>query len=69
MNGMLVDVRPSGNTALAFNGLFENEIRHFVDCAQGKEECRAPAEDGVTLMKMIDAIYESAQTGKLVNID
>ena len=69
MNGMLVDLKPSGDSSLSFNGLFENEIRHFVACAQGREECRAPAEDGVTLMKMIDAIYESASTGKLVNID
>ena len=26
-------------------------------------ECKAPAEDGVTLMEILDAIYESARTG------
>ncbi len=68
MNGMLVDVKPCGDTGLAFNGLFENEISHFVDCVANGTSCRAPAEDGLTLMKMIDAIYESAKTGKVVEI-
>ncbi|MGI6715618.1 MAG: Gfo/Idh/MocA family protein [Eubacteriales bacterium] len=68
MNGMLVDVKPTGDTGLSFNGLFENEIAHFIDCVQNGTPCRSPAEDGVVLMKMIDAIYESAKTGKLVEI-
>lgn len=69
MNGMLVDIKPSGDSSLSFNGLFENEIKHFVDCIVNKTKCRAEGEDGVVLMKMIDAIYESANTGKVVNID
>ncbi len=62
-NDMLVDIRPAGNTALDFNGLFEREIRGFVTAARGESECRAKAEDGVMLMKIIDAIYKSAATG------
>ena len=68
MDGMFVDVKPTGNTALSFNGLFENEIHSFLSCVANGDPCRAPAEDGVILMKMIDAIYESAKTGKLVEI-
>lgn len=63
MNGRFVDVKPFGNSALSFDGLFANEISHFVDCCLGKCECIAPAEDGVTLMRILDAIYESAKTG------
>ena len=63
MNNMFVDVKPAGNTALDFNGLFNREIKHFVDCVQNGDECRAPAVDGVMLMKILDAIYESARTG------
>lgn len=63
MNGRFVDIRPSGNTALSFDGLFNREIRHFVDCVRTGVPCRAPAADGVTLMKILDAIYESARTG------
>ena len=68
MAGMLVDIKPFGSTALNFNGLFENEIGHFIDCVKGEKQCISPAEDGVVLMQMIDAIYESARTGKVVEI-
>lgn len=63
----LVDIVPSGDTALNFNGLFENEIAHFVACVNGAE-CISPAEDGVELMRIIDAVYESAATGRDVLI-
>ena len=68
MAGMLVDIKPFGTTALQFNGLFENEISHFIDCVKDGKKCISPAEDGIVLMQMIDAIYESARTGKLVEI-
>lgn len=69
MNGMFVDIKPFGNTGLSFDGLFNREIAHFVDCARGEKECISPAEDGVMLMKILDAIYESARTGHEVIID
>ncbi|MEG1742590.1 MAG: Gfo/Idh/MocA family oxidoreductase [Clostridia bacterium] len=68
MNGVFVDVKPTGNTGLSFDGLFESEIRHFIDCVANGTKCISPAEDGVVLMQIIDAIYESAKTGKLVQI-
>ena len=68
MAGRFVNVETAGSTALDFNGLFENEIQGFVNAVEGKEPCRATAEDGVALMKIIDAIYESAETGKSVEI-
>ena len=43
-------------------------MEHFVNCALGKEECIATAEDGLEIMKIIDAIYESARTGHEVII-
>ena len=69
INNHLVDVSFNENTALSFDGLFENEIFHFIDCFSGKKECIAPAEDGVALMKILDAVYESARTGHEVVID
>lgn len=68
MNNMFVDIRPSGNTALNFDGLFNREIKHFVDCVRDGIPCISPAEDGVTLMRILDAIYESAATGHEVLI-
>ncbi len=63
MNNYLVNVEFNENTALSFDGLFQNEIDHFVDCCLGKAECIAPAQDGVDMMRILDAVYESARTG------
>ena len=69
MNGYMTDMTLSAvETALSFDGLFDNEIAHFVDCIEGRAECIAPAEDGVMLMKILDAVYESARTGHEVVI-
>lgn len=68
-NGYMTDMTLSSvETALSFNGLFENEIDHYIDCINGRCSCIAPAEDGVTLMKILDAVYESARTGHEVII-
>lgn len=45
------------------------EIQHFVDCIQGKCECISTGEHGLHIMKILDAIYESAKTGKSVDIE
>lgn len=61
--GYLTNVGFYDSTALDFDGLFQNEINHFVDCIINGTPCKAPAEDGVQLMRILDAIYESAATG------
>lgn len=63
MDGYMTDVKLAIPTALSFSGLFANEVNHFVHCVQTGEPCRNPAEDGVALMKILDAIYASARTG------
>lgn len=45
---------------------FDREIAHFVDCCTGKTECICKPEQGTQIMQIIDAIYESAETGKEV---
>lgn len=68
-NGHMVDVAFNKSTALSFTGLFDKEMNHFVDCVIGRaKKCVAPAEDGVALMKILDAIYKSAETGHEVKI-
>ena len=44
-------------------------MAHFVDCIQNGTECRAKAEDGIIVMKILDAIYKSAETGHEVVIE
>lgn len=63
VNDYLADVSLAMPTALDFNGLFANEVNHYVDCIMNKTACKSPAEDGVALMRILDAVYESARTG------
>lgn len=63
LNGYMADVTLKTPTALSFDGLFANEVNHFVDCVRLGTPCISPAEDGIALMDILDAIYESARTG------
>lgn len=67
-NDYLVDIIPAHDTALSFQGIFEGEIAHFIDCITNETKCISPAEDGVELMRIIDGIYESAKTGKEIEL-
>lgn len=62
-NGYMTDISLKAKTALEFSGLFQKEIDHYVDCLLGNAECRSPAIDGYEIMRILDAIYESARTG------
>lgn len=46
-----------------FKDAFRNEINWFIDASQGKHPTLSPVEDGVEMMKILCAIYESAKTG------
>ena len=67
-NGYLTDIVPAQKTALSMEGLFEKEVRHFVNCVKGEAICISKAEDGIEVMKIIDAVYESARTKSEVRI-
>lgn len=69
VNNYLANVSLNMPTALSFNGLFENEINYYVDSIINGRDLSSIAEDGLTLMKILDAIYESASTKKEVVID
>ena len=66
--GHFVDVKPTGDTALNMDGVFESEIDGFIKACRGEAPCRATAEDGVVIMKILDAIYKSAEVGHSVEI-
>ena len=69
VNGYMANVNLATNTALSFDGLFAKEIDHFVCCVKNGIPCKSPAQDGVDIMTIIDAIYESAKTGHEVIIN
>ena len=46
-----------------------NQMNNWLDAIEGKSKLISTAEDGVMLMKILDAIYLSAKTGKSVDIE
>lgn len=43
---------------------FHDEIAHFIACCKGEAECISNASQGTAIIRIINAIYESAETGK-----
>ncbi|MCL2508858.1 MAG: Gfo/Idh/MocA family oxidoreductase [Oscillospiraceae bacterium] len=69
LGNRMVNIDFPGSTQLSFDGLFEQEMDHFVDCVLNGTECIAPMQDGYDIMRILDGIYESARTGHEVVID
>ncbi|HZG78295.1 MAG TPA: Gfo/Idh/MocA family oxidoreductase [Paenibacillus sp.] len=46
----------------------EENIKHFVDCLKGRAEPTLRPEQGVDMIKILSAIYESAETGREVRL-
>ena len=68
IDGYNVDITPKyTKESDYFNAIFVEEINHFVDCLANGTTCINPVEDGVELMRILDAIYESAATKKEVS--
>ena len=53
---------------LASDNCFVNEIIHFAECCQEGKEPISSGRDNVGSMKIILGIYESARTGKAVDL-
>jgi predicted dehydrogenase len=70
LHGKLVNVTPIDfeSNVDVFKKSFENEMRNFINVVKGEEEPVTPAKDGVYIMKIIDAIYQSAKIGKQIDI-
>ncbi len=69
INDYLADVSLDYPTALSFDGLFANEINHYISCIKDGVSCKSPAEDGIAIMEILDAVYESARTGHEVILE
>lgn len=64
MDDYLTNVTFAGeDEGFHFTPAFAAEIQNFADTINGKAECRNPAEDGVLMMKILDAVYASAESG------
>lgn len=66
--GYLTNVTLDRSAALSFDGLFEKEINYFVDALLCDKDVYSIAEDGITVMRMLDGIYKSAEIGAEVKL-
>ncbi len=65
----LVDIVPIiDNPTMNLEMSFKNEIDSFVDCCLNRGENISPVSDGVILMKILRAIYESADKGQEIDV-
>ncbi len=67
-DGYLTDTAFDGKTGLDFDEAFRREVGHFAACIRGKETCINTADDGIALMKILTAIYRSAEEGHEVTL-
>jgi predicted dehydrogenase len=50
------------------NVMFMDEMRHFLAVGRGEVEPSCTLEDGVNVMKLVEAVQESQRTGQLIKI-
>lgn len=63
-DGFLTDTVPVLVPEDTWQPAFERETAHFVRCVVNGESPMPSVYDGVTVQKMLNAIYDSARTGK-----
>lgn len=65
----IINIEPQiTNPGFAFQESFQNEINHFVDSCLGITETSCPVEDGVEIIKILNAIYQSAAEGREIQL-
>ena len=48
--------------------MYDTETLHFINCISGKEKSLISLDDGIQTMKVIEAVFESSETGKRIKI-
>jgi len=61
-NGVMIDIEPKHIKGLS-------QFEHFADCIMNKKTPISSADDGVAMMKILDAIYASSETKREVIIN
>lgn len=69
MHDSVVNIEPQiASRTFEFGTGFTNEIQNFVDAGLGRAESVAPAWHGVEIVRILEAIYTSAETGREVSL-
>ena len=67
MHGQLVNVTPAVEGGKNYyKESYRKEINHFIECIQKKKTPRTTGEEALKVLKILDAMYESASTGREV---
>ena len=70
LQGVLVNVTPALQKGRNFyKESYRAEIDHFVDCVRKNRKPATPGRDAVRILKVLDAMYESAASGKEVAVE
>ncbi|MEW5799616.1 MAG: Gfo/Idh/MocA family oxidoreductase [Bacteroidota bacterium] len=66
MHGNVVNVTPvkTDTSQNAIKKSYENELKHFIGAVRGIHQVISTAQEAVQRMKIVDAIYKSADKGK-----
>jgi predicted dehydrogenase len=51
------------------NQNYQTQFEHFIECIINDSEPLSPVSQGLEVVQMLDAIYQSSKTGKAVKID
>jgi predicted dehydrogenase len=63
-NDTILNITPQADQmSFHFGEAFQNEIDHFIDHLSGRSKPISPVGDGVEMMKILCAVYESAENG------
>jgi predicted dehydrogenase len=69
IQGVLVNVTPTlGKQKNYYKDSYQGEIDHFIQCVRKQRTPLASGKDAVAVMRVVDAMYESASTGKEVEL-
>jgi predicted dehydrogenase len=50
------------------NTMFMDEMKHFLEVARGEAEPACTLEDGVRVMRLIEAVRRSQETGRMIHV-
>ncbi|NEW07398.1 Gfo/Idh/MocA family oxidoreductase [Paenibacillus sp. SYP-B3998] len=65
----ILNITPqTDNKSINIDEAFYNEVSHFVSCCRTGSTPISPVEDGLTMMKILCAIYESAAKGTEIQL-
>ena len=69
MHDTVVNIEPQiASRTFEFGVGFANEIQNFVEASLGRAESVAPAWHGVEIVRILEAIYASAESGREVSL-